>query len=121
MHMTELQTYRGSCHCGKVKYRVQTDLSTVIACNCSICSRAGHLLTFVPPQQFELLSGHDAQTDYQFNEKNIHHLFCATCGVRSFGHGTGPDGSKMYAINVRTLEGVDLDTLKIDKVNGKDL
>jgi hypothetical protein len=93
----------------------------VLSCNCSICSRAGYLLAFVPAQQFKLLSGQGAQQDYQFNKKNIHHLFCTTCGVRSFGHGKGPDGSEMYAINVRTLDGVDLDALKIQKVNGKAL
>ena len=118
--MAESKTYRGSCHCGNVKYEVQTDLATVLACNCSICSRAGYLLAFVPAEQFKLLSGQDAQSDYQFNTKNIHHLFCTTCGVRSFGHGTGPDGSAMYAINVRTLDAVDLDALNIQKVNGKD-
>lgn len=116
----ESKTYRGSCHCGSVTYEVQTDLATVLSCNCSICSRAGYLLAFVPAEQFKLLSGKDAQRDYQFNKRNIHHLFCGTCGVRSFGHGTGPDGSQMYAVNVRTLEGVDLDALKIQKVNGKD-
>lgn len=117
----ESRTYRGSCHCGSVKYEVETELGTVLSCNCSICSRAGYLLAFVPAQQFKLLSGQDAQRDYQFNKKNIHHLFCTTCGVRSFGHGKGPDGSEMYAINVRTLDGVDLDALKIQKVNGKAL
>jgi hypothetical protein len=119
--MAESKTYRGSCHCGNVKYEVQTDLDSVLSCNCSICARAGYLLAFVPAQQFKLVSGHDAQRDYQFNKKNIHHLFCSTCGVRSFGRGKGPDGSEMYAINVRTLDGVDLEALKVQKVNGKDL
>ena len=119
--MPEAKTYHGSCHCGKVSYEIQTELGSVMACNCSICSRAGYLLTFVSPKQFKLLSDSDAQRDYQFNRKNIHHLFCSTCGVRCFGHGTGPDGSEMYAINVRTLQNVELDGLKIQKFNGKDL
>jgi hypothetical protein len=102
-----------------VRFQVQTDLSSVMSCNCSICSRAGYLLTFVQPEQFELLAGEGAQSDYQFNRKNVHHLFCKNCGVRSFGHGTGPDGKAMYAINVRTLDGIDLDQLKVTKVDGK--
>jgi hypothetical protein len=104
-----------------VRFQVQTDLSSVMSCNCSICSRAGYLLTFVQPEQFELLAGEGAQSDYQFNRKNVHHLFCKNCGVRSFGHGKGPDGKAMYAINVRTLDGVDLDQLKVTKVDGKKL
>jgi hypothetical protein len=104
-----------------VRFEVQTDLAGVISCNCSICSRAGYLLAFVPASQFKLKAGKDAQSDYQFNKNNIHHLFCKTCGTRSFGHGTGPDGSEMYAINVRALDGVDLDNLKVKKVDGKSL
>jgi hypothetical protein len=119
--MPHLTTYRGSCHCGNVRFEVEADLASVIACNCSLCARAGYLLTFVPASQFKLLSGKEAQSDYQFNTKNIHHLFCKTCGTRSFGHGTGPDGEQMYAINVRSLEGVDLDALNVKKVDGRSL
>lgn len=119
--MAETRKYEGSCHCGKVRFEVTTDLSNVISCNCSICSRAGYLLAFVPDSQFSLLSGDGEQADYQFNEKKIHHLFCKTCGVRSFGHGTGPDGAPMYAVNVRTLDGVDLDALQVQKVDGRAL
>jgi hypothetical protein len=119
--MAESKKYEGSCHCGNVRFEVQTSLDTVLQCNCSICSRAGYLLAFVPADQFKLLSGAGAQSDYQFNKKHIHHMFCSTCGVRSFGHGKGPDGTEMYAINVRTLDGVDLDALQVKKVNGKAL
>jgi hypothetical protein len=119
--MSGLKTYRGSCHCGNVSFQVKADLARVMSCNCSICARAGLLLSFVPETQFELLSGANAQTDYQFNKKNIHHRFCSTCGVRCFGNGTGPDGKAMYAVNVRTLDGVDLDSLSVDKFDGKSL
>jgi hypothetical protein len=117
--MGKMSKYSGACHCGNVRYEVQTDLANVISCNCSICARAGYLLAFVPESQFKLIAGHDAQNDYQFNKKHIHHLFCKTCGVRSFGHGKSPEGGEMYAINVRTLDGVDLDALQVKKVDGK--
>lgn len=116
--MPENKTYKGSCHCGNVRYEVTTDLSKVIACNCSLCSRAGYLLSFVPASQFKLLSGEDSLKDYRFNKHAIAHVFCTNCGVRSFARGKGKDG-EMAAINVRCLEGVDPDTLEITKVNGR--
>lgn len=117
--MAEMKTYRGSCHCGKVRYRVDADLSgPVITCNCSICSRTGTMLTFVPASQFTLEQGEDALTDYQFNHKIIHHLFCSTCGVRSFARGSMPDGTKTAAVNVRCLEGVDLKSLNLREFDG---
>jgi hypothetical protein len=118
--MGESKTYRGSCHCGNVKYDVEVDLSgPVMACNCSMCGRTGSLMTFVPEDKFHLLSGEDSLTDYQFNTKRIHHLFCSHCGVRSFGRGTGPGNAAMCMINVRCLSDVDPLKLEIKHYDGK--
>lgn len=111
--------YTGGCHCGRVRYEVELTLSRVVSCNCSICSKKGHLLAFAPSTQFRLLSGADDLTDYQFNTFNIHHLFCKHCGVQSFTRGKGKDGQEMCSINVRCLDGVDVDTLEVVKVDGR--
>ena len=117
--MSEAKKYSGSCHCGKVRYEVTTDLAKVMACNCSICSKKAHLLTFVEPEHFTLKSGEGALTDYQFNKMNIHHLFCSTCGIESFARGKKRDGASMVAVNVRCLEGVDVSALTVAQVDGK--
>ena len=119
--MTETKKYTGSCHCGNVRFEVTTALENVISCNCSICSRTGYLLNFVPVEQFTLLAGDDQVTDYQFKSKRIHHLFCKTCGVRSFGRGQGSGGKPVAFVNVRCLDGVDLDALEIKKFDGRSL
>jgi len=119
--MAETKTIQGSCHCGKVRYEITTALESLMQCNCSICSRAGYLMTFVQADQFKLLSGEDGLTDYLFNKHRIHHPFCSTCGIRSFGWGTGKDGAKMYMINARCLEGVECDALEIKHVDGRSL
>ncbi len=115
------QNYTGGCHCGAVRYTVTADLDQVIACICSICSKTGSLLAFAPAVQFTLLDGADALTDYQFNKKHIHHLFCKHCGIRSFSKGTGKDGSESIAINVRCLDDVDVEKLTVNNFDGKSL
>jgi len=65
------------------------------------------VLAFAPAEQFELVSGREALTDYQWGKKRLHHLFCKHCGVRSFARGAKPGGAEMAAINVRCLDGVD--------------
>ena len=117
--MPEAKRYEGGCHCGKVRYEVTTDLGKVISCNCSICMKRGSLLTFVPAAQFKLLSGEQELTDYQFNKMHIHHLFCSTCGIGSFATGAGPKGDKMFAVNVRCLEGVDPASLTPTPYDGR--
>lgn len=117
--MGETKTYQGSCHCGNVRYQVELDLSQpLITCNCSMCQRMGSMLAFVPESQFKLMQGEGALTDYQFNKKVIHHLFCSTCGIRSFARGKMPDGSPTIAVNARCLEGVDISALKTHHYNG---
>jgi hypothetical protein len=112
-------THRGGCHCGAVRYRVDIDLSRpVTQCNCSICSRTGTLLSFVPAGAFTLEKGEDSLTDYQWDRKNIHHLFCKVCGVRSFARSQGPHGP-MVAINTRCLDEVDATTLQVQHFDGK--
>lgn len=111
--------YTGGCHCGRVRYEVEADIDEAMSCNCSICQKRGSLLTFVPRSQFSLLAGEHDQTDYQFNKKVVHHLFCSTCGVSSYAEGTGPDQSQMVAINVRCLDDIDLDALTVKRIDGR--
>jgi hypothetical protein len=119
--MTDTKTYSGGCHCGKVRFEVTTDLARVTECNCSICAKKGYLLTFVPADRFKLLSGDGELSDYQFNKKSVHHLFCRICGIQSFGRGKGPGGQEMRAVNVRCLDDVDLSALTITQFDGKRL
>lgn len=117
--MVETKTYCGGCHCGKVAYEVDLALEKGMACNCSICSKRGSVLAFAPEEQFRLLSGEGDLQDYRFNTHKIAHLFCKTCGVASFASGEVPGtGAPMRAINLRCVEGVDLDTLPIHKFDG---
>lgn len=113
-----MQTYKGGCHCGKVRYEVEADLSSVMECNCSHCSSKGMLLSFTPADKFTLLSGDDALSDYRFNKHVINHRFCSTCGVESFADGE-KDGQKMVAINARCIDGLDLGALNRVPYDGK--
>jgi hypothetical protein len=119
--MAETKTYSGSCHCGRVTYEADADINQVISCNCSSCRRRGTLLAFVPEDKFRLQTGADALTQYEFNKKVIHYQFCSTCGVLPFARGTRPDGVQTVALNVRCLDGVDLDALTIKKFDGASL
>ena len=118
--MSEPQIYSGGCHCGRVRYDVNMDLGQpALACNCSMCGRAGTLLVFVPSASFTLRAGEDQLTDYRFNNKVIHHLFCKVCGIKPFARGVAPDGSPMVAVNVRCLDGVDPSKVQVQAYDGK--
>jgi hypothetical protein len=98
---------------------VQGELTGVMACNCSICSRKGSLLWFVPRGNLRLDTPEAAMATYLFNEHVIQHRFCPVCGMLPFGEAAGPDGNATAAINVRCLEGVELEGLAVTHFDGR--
>ena len=113
------QAYEGGCQCGAVRFAVEADLDQTITCNCSRCQPLGMILAFAPESAFDLKRGEGALSEYRFNTEKIAHLFCATCGVQSFGKAAGRDGTPMVAINARCLDGVDPGALTPQAVDGK--
>lgn len=116
------QSYTGGCQCGRVRYEVQLEIGEVLSCNCSRCGRLGSLLAFTPATHFRLTQGEKNLTAYEFNRHVIQHQFCSTCGIQSFAIGKHPKtGEALAAINVRCLDGVDVDQFKVRKVDGRSL
>lgn len=100
-------TYHGSCHCGRVRYEVEADLSHLLRCNCSICFKKGQVHIRISPEQLRITSGEEALTLYQFNKNIAKHYFCADCGIHPFSRPrAAPD---LYTINVNTLDDYDLE------------
>jgi hypothetical protein len=111
--------YQGSCHCGHIAFEVEGDLTGAMACNCSMCQRKGTLMWFVPRERLKLLNPDDNASTYTFNKHVIRHRFCATCGVHPYGEAPDPKGNAMAAINIRCLEGVELEKIPVTHHDGR--
>jgi len=118
-----LKTYRGSCHCGAVKFEAELDLTqTSYRCNCSICRRTRFWPAVAEADGFRLLSGESELTQYLFNTRKNFHYFCKHCGVRAFGAGNDTPIGKMYGVNLGCLEDVsdeELSRVPITCVDGR--
>ena len=115
----EPRTYAGACHCKAVRIEVtMPEPEKAFACNCSICSKAGWLMAFMPASDLKVLAGEDQLSDYQFNTKNAHLVFCKTCGARSFSRGKGKDGKEWAVVNLRCLDGLDPTKLPLETFDG---
>jgi len=108
----------GGCHCGAVRFEASLpDAVEAQACNCSMCEKVGFIHLIVPESRFRLTSGEGALTSYRFNTGVAEHLFCTTCGVKSFYRPrSNPDG---WSVNARCLDNWDGLDIRIEAFDGR--
>lgn len=100
-----LQRWVGACHCGAVRFAIETDFPELTTCDCSICRRKNALMVKVHESAFTLLAGQEALASYQFHSHTAVHHFCTVCGIYPFHRKrVTPDH---FGVNVFCLEGFD--------------
>jgi hypothetical protein len=119
--------YSGSCHCGRVRFEVDAQIDHVRSCDCSICKRRGALTFRVPKESVRLLTPWEELTLYQWGTRTAQDFFCPVCGILPFRRPSDPtkqeraEGVRSFdgwAVNVRCLEGIDVDSLPVKKIEG---
>ncbi|KAF7302276.1 GFA domain-containing protein [Mycena indigotica] len=123
--------YHGNCRCGAVAFALVSPdkISEASECNCSICWRDAGLWIY-PPTKNITFRGLDSASEYTFAAKLTYHGFCKVCGVSLFERFVGndpplhdkpeyygKDRNLWTALNVRTINDLDVSTLQIEKVD----
>src|SRR5688572_21497745 len=93
------RTYRGSCHCKRVKFEADIDLQQVGTnkCNCTSCWKRRWWSVAVKPEDFRSLSGESELANSRF---------CPHCGVIPYGKVDAAewnDGA-YFSVNVACLD-----------------
>lgn len=97
--------HAGGCHCGAVRFSIDTDIDALLECNCSICTKKGITHVPVPDSAFTLERGEEALSEYRFGSGEARHWFCSHCGIHPFGRPrTDP---ARYTVNARCLDDYD--------------
>ena len=93
----------GGCHCGAVRFAAEVEEAPeVLECNCSMCRHSGFLHLIVAHARFELLAGREALVSYRFGTGAAEHLFCRTCGVKSFYQPRSH--AEAWSVNLQALD-----------------
>jgi hypothetical protein len=111
-------TLAGGCHCGAVRY--EADIrpeAEVLDCNCSICAKTGFRHLIVPHPDFRLLSGRESLVSYRFGTRTAEHLFCGTCGVKSFYQPRSHPGA--WSLNLNALDDASGLTIRVRSFDGR--
>jgi hypothetical protein len=114
-----MRVHCGGCHCGLVRFEVSAPANIEVAeCNCSMCRRSGYLHLIVAKERFKLIRGQEAIATYTFNSGVAKHLFCSTCGVKSFyiprSH---PDG---ISVNARCIDDGSIESMTVTPFEGRE-
>ena len=98
-----MKEFTGSCHCGGVKYKFfSEELVDIWNCNCSICDLLNYQHLFVKHELFEIISGHELLSEYNFGTESAKHYFCKVCGVKSFYQPRSHP--EMFSINFKCVD-----------------
>ena len=125
-----MNTYQGACHCGACRFEVDVALDHVRSCNCSVCRRRGALIHRVAADALRLFTPLTDLSVYEWHTGTAKDYFCPHCGILPFRIPSAPTAEELargmipftgWAINVRCLEGVDLDCIPVKKILGADL
>lgn len=128
-HREKLKQYESSCHCGTIQFKFllpPLDKISVCQCNCSICDINGYLNVYPFAEDIEWVTSKDTLEkslgSYRWNSKKREHHFCKECGtslsIDFKDAGNTPDAAH-WAINARTIKGVDWRSLKLEDFDGR--
>jgi len=108
----------GGCHCKRVRFAAEVPQAVeVLDCNCSICSMTGFRHLIVPHRDFELLRGGEALVSYRFGTGAAGHLFCGTCGVKSYYQPRSHP--EAWSVNLNALDDPALLEISVRQFDGR--
>jgi hypothetical protein len=67
--------YTGSCHCGSIKFEIDSDLEKIVQCNCSICIKRNAKMIMIPKENFKLLEGSEIYPFINLIQKSLNTFF----------------------------------------------
>ena len=107
------KNYHGSCHCQRVRYQADIDLSKgSIRCNCRYCMKTRNWNSRIQPDKFRLLAGEASCSDYQQRPDGVHNIFCKHCGTHLYYYGDIAEmGGAFLAVRLNTLDDASTDEL----------
>ena len=108
--------YKGACHCGVVKLCLDTDITELTTCDCSLCLKRNALMAKVPEIALNIIEGETALTLYQWNTYRAMHYFCRHCGIYVFHRKrAAPDH---FGVNIFCLENFDVNSIPTRATEG---
>lgn len=111
-----MTTHNGSCHCGRVRFRITAEIVELTTCDCSLCVKRNAVMAKVPERDLTILQGEENLTLYEWNTRRAKHYFCKRCGIYVFHRKrAAPD---RFGVNVFCLDAFDPASVPVRPTDG---
>jgi hypothetical protein len=108
------KTFHGSCHCGRIKFQAELDLSAGTSkCNCTFCWKKRMWTTRARPEDFRALAGTEELSGYKPGQATGHRGFCKHCGVVTYQWVDKADWNDAAYVSVSVAALDDLDPAEL--------
>ena len=91
-----------SCHCGAVRFAVETAPEDVTDCNCSICRRSGTLWAYYQAPEVSFAAENGPTDIYVWGDRMLELHRCRTCGCVTHWSAIDPNYTRM-GVNARLM------------------
>ena len=112
-----MPTYLGSCHCGRVRFKVDTQIDYVRACDCSICRRHAGLWGYYAPSKVKVLARKSDLARYAWGDKCLRLVRCANCGCVTHWEPIDRSRNRM-GVNFRNFDPSVIETTRVRRLDG---
>ena len=111
--------FNGSCHCGAVRFVVDSVIAELTTCDCSLCAKRNAVMAKVPERALTVLDGEEMLTLYEWNTRRAKHYFCRRCGIYVFHRKrAAPDH---FGVNIFCLDGFDVESVPVRATEGANM
>lgn len=100
-------SYSGSCQCGAVRFEIESDLTDIVYCHCSLCRKfsGSAFLAFGSAEHRNInIAGSEHIKSYSAS-KSASREFCSHCGSTLFWQELGSYGDKYKCVALGSLDG----------------
>ena len=112
--------YRGSCHCGAVRFDYLLTPEWLTSCNCSYCRRAGALWAHAETRQIRIRCSEGATLRYVWGDRTLAFHTCQTCGCTTHWENLTPGPEARMAVNMAMSDPAAIAGLRIRHLDGAD-
>ena len=95
-------TIEASCHCGAVRFSVETAPAELNSCQCSVCRRYGTLWAYYPPREVRFAADSGPTEIYIWGDRELEFHRCRSYGCVTHWSAVDPAYDRM-GVNARLM------------------